>query len=142
MGDQPLQRKRLLTVRQIIAALSILACLAFIFIYSSRVVLDSKVQAQMERYMQAIDVESAKSDQFEELIHSADDAAFVEQFARDQKNLGKPEDNAVALFREPVVVQPEVVDEPEPVIEEFEQKQNWELWWEWLSKSGEGQQPG
>ena len=48
MGRQSLPQRQLLTVRQILIALGIVACLAFIVSYSGRIVLNSRVESQQE----------------------------------------------------------------------------------------------
>ena len=138
MGYQPLPQKQLFTVRQIVAATSIVACLVFIVSYSGRIVMDKKVQAKQEKLEQGVEKAKTFSATIQDQIEHIDSPEVVESYARSDRNMGKEGEQAVAtLFMEETSPEPA---EQNPAVEaetqDAESIPNWRLWWDFVITGG------
>ena len=141
MGYQPLPQKQLFTVGQIVAAISIAACLVFIVSYSGRIIMDKKARAKQEQMQQAVDEATAFSATIQGMIDNVDSMEVVEPYARIERNLGLPDEQAVA----PLIVEsasPEQAQQAnvaETKAQDGESVANWRLWWDFVI-AGENKQ--
>jgi len=141
MSYQPLPQKQLFTVGQIVAAISIVACLVFIVSYSGRIIMDKKVQANQERYQEEVVAAEALGGEIQQMINDVGSAAVVEPYAREQRNMGLPGEQSVAPLpmgnglveqeQQSTVVETELSDE--------EIIPNWQLWLDFVIAGGNNQ---
>jgi len=96
MSYQPLPQKQLFTVGQIVAAISIIACLIFIVSYSGRIIMDKKVQANQERLQQEVVDAEAFGGAIQQMMNNVDSMAVVEPYARGLRNMEIPGEQSVA----------------------------------------------
>ena len=129
MGYQPLPQKQLFTVGQIVAAVSIIACLIFIVSYSGRIIMDKKVRANQERLQQEVADTRAFGVTIQDMINNVDSPAVVEYYAREMREMELPGEQYVA----PLILKndsPELVaqtDASEMVLSGEESIANWQL---------------
>ena len=139
MGYQPLPQKQLFTVGQIVAAISIVACLIFIVSYSGRIILDKKVQAKQERLQQEVVDAQAFGGTIQQMISNVDSPAVVEPYARGLRNMELPGEQSVA----PLIMKinsPELVEQEDAAamqLSEEESIANWQLWLDFVMAGGD-----
>ena len=127
MSRNSLPQRQLLTVRQIVAALSILACLIFVVSYSSRILLGSKVQAELEDLQSRIEQEQVRHATIQTLLARVDDPTAVEEWARNQRNLAKPGEWVVVPVN--VTETDQMSAESSGVVQVSDERPaNWRLW--------------
>ncbi|HEY52611.1 MAG TPA: hypothetical protein G4N94_04060 [Caldilineae bacterium] len=141
MGYQPLPQKQLFTVRQIVAAISIIACLVFIISYSGRIIMDRKVQARQEKLEQGVEEAKAFGATIKDMIAHIDDQDIVEPYARNERGMQQPGEQTVAqLLMEQV---PSAAAEQDAAVEtevqDEENVPNWRLWWDFVITGGNKQ---
>ncbi|NOZ72626.1 MAG: hypothetical protein GXP38_12065 [Chloroflexi bacterium] len=125
MGRGPLPQKQLLTVRQLVIAIGIVAVLFFIIGYTGKVLKSGRVQEDYVRLQQSVQAEKERKAALLGALINSDSEPRVEEFARDEFNLVKPGDQPISpLIEEMAVISDttEVVSTPEPTPE------NWQLW--------------
>lgn len=127
MGHGPLPHKQLLTVRQLIIAVAIVAVLVFMIGYTGKVLKKGRVQEDYSRLQQSVQAERDRHKALLDALINNDSQAQVEAFARNEINLIKPGDQLiVSLFPENSSVSEttkvEITPEPTP--------ENWQLWLE------------
>lgn len=125
MGRGPLPQKQLLTVRQLVIAIGIVAVLFFIIGYTGKVLKSGRVQEDYVRLQQSVQAEKERKAALLGALINSDSEPRVEEFARDEFNLVKPGDQPISpLIEEMSVISDtsEVVSTPEPTPE------NWQLW--------------
>ncbi|MCO6451872.1 MAG: hypothetical protein J5I90_13905 [Caldilineales bacterium] len=118
-----------MTVRQIVAAIAVVACVVFVMGYSSRVVVGLRAKNELTQWQNGVQEIQEFSDEIQSTLDGMDDPAAVESYVRNEKNWVKPGDQPVAPLQhsspdkteEPVVIE-------EPV--EAEEPANWQLWWQ------------
>jgi hypothetical protein len=138
MGYQPLPQKQLFTVGQIVAAISIIACLIFIVSYSGRIIMDKKVQANQERLQQEVVDARTFGGTIQEMINNVDSPAVVEPYARELRKMELPGEQSVA----PLIMKidsPELVQQTAASETELSAEQsiaNWQLWLDFVIAGG------
>jgi len=141
MSYQPLPQKQLFTVGQIVAAISIIACLIFIVSYSGRIIMDKKVQANQERLQQEVVDAKAFGGTIQQMIGNVDSMAVVEPYARGLRNMEIPGEQSVAPLimktDSPELAQQTAASETE--LSDEESIPNWQLWLDFVIAGGNKQ---
>jgi hypothetical protein len=139
MGYQPLPQKQLFTVGQIVAAISIVACLVFIVSYSGRIILDKKVQADQERLQQEVVETQTFYGTIQEMLNSVDSPAVVEPYARGLRNMELPGEQSVAplIMKTDSTEQVEQADATDITLSDEEAITNWQLWLDFVMAGGD-----
>ncbi len=141
MSYQPLPQKQLFTVGQIVAAISIIACLVFIVSYSGRIIMDKKVRANQERLQQEVVTAEAFGVTVQQMINNVDSPEVVEPYARGLRNMGLPGEQAVA----PLIMKNDSPDLAQQInvvateVSEEESVPNWQLWLDFVIAGGKNQ---
>ena len=141
MSYQPLPQKQLFTVGQIVAAISIVACLVFIVSYSGRIIMDKKVQANQERYQEEVTAAEALGGEIQQMISDVNTAGVVEPYAREQRNMGLPGEQSVAPLPMEIGF-PEHEQQGDVSEIEFSDEEiipNWQLWLDFVIAGGNNQ---
>ena len=139
MGYQPLPQKQLFTVGQIVAAISIAACLVFIVSYSGRIIMDKKVQERQEQMREGVNQAKGLGSTIQNQIDNIDQSNVVEVYARTERNMGLEGEQAVA----PILMEgaPSEQAQQAPAIEVGSQNEesvaNWRLWWDFVISGGD-----
>ena len=141
MGYQPLPQKQLFTVGQIVAAISIVACLVFIVSYSGRIIMDKKVQARQEQMKQGVDEAKAFGVTIQEKKDNIDSPEVVDPYARTQRNMELPGEQAVVplVIKNDSSEQAQQANAAETSLQGDESVANWRLWWDFVISGGDRQ---
>ena len=141
MGYQHLPQKQLFTVGQIVAAISIVTCLVFIVSYSGRIIMDKKVQAKQEQVEQGVDKATEFGATIQGMIDNVDSPEVVEPYARIERNLGLPGEQAVAplIMENAPPEQDQQANAAETKAQDGESVANWRLWLDFMIAGGDRQ---
>ncbi len=141
MGYQPLPQKQLFTVGQIVAAISIVACLIFIVSYSGRIIMDKKVRAKQEKMEQGVGEAKAFGAAIQDMIDNVDSPDVVNPYARTQRNMQLEGEQAVVplILENDSPEQAEQTNVVETKAQDGENVANWRLWWDFVIAGGDRQ---
>ncbi len=141
MGYQQLPQKQLFTVGQIVAAISIAACLIFIVSYSGRIIMDKKVQERQEQMQEGVNRAKGLGVTIHKQIDNIDQSEVVEVYARTERNMGLEDEQAVApiLMEQAPSEQTQQAQVSEVGSQDEEIVANWRLWWDFVISGGDRQ---
>ena len=124
-------QRQLLSTRQMVAAIAVLACVVYIILYSGRVVANVRAQRRLSELQKLTAQSKAFHDEIERRLQRIDDPAVIDEYAREERNWAQPGDHVIApIIEEQSSDQPQSTPPPEPIQNEQEQPQpNWRLWW-------------
>jgi hypothetical protein len=139
MGYQPLPQKQLFTVGQIVAAISIVACLVFIVSYSGRIIMDKKVRARQEQMKQGVDEAKEFGATIQGMIDNVDSPEVVDPYARGERNMGLEGEQAVAtlIMENTSPEKDSQASVAEASAQDDESIPNWRLWWDFVIAGGD-----
>jgi cell division protein FtsB len=125
MGHGLLPHKQLLTVRQLVIAVAIVAVLVFMIGYTGKVLKKDRVKEDYVRLQQSVQAERARHGELLEALVESGSEAEVESFARNKVNLIKPGDQPII----PLPVEGATISETAAVqITPIPTPENWQLW--------------
>ncbi|NOX62898.1 MAG: hypothetical protein GXP42_13285 [Chloroflexi bacterium] len=128
--SNPLFQRQLLSTRQMLTAIAVLACLAYIILYSGRVVAGVRAQRKLVELQKTVAEREAFRQEVETLLEHVDDPAVIDAYAREERNWVKPGDQPVAPIIRDAPIDPQPA--PEPRIQQTRPEPNWRLWWKLL----------
>ncbi len=111
------------------AAVGIIACVAFVVSYSSRILLGLRAQAELvqaEAHLQALE---AEQQEILELIAQAEEGAAVDDYARNERNWVKPGDQPVIAIPPRAAAEPAALPAATETAPPGPAPSHWRDWW-------------
>ena len=134
MSNQPLPQPRLFTVRQVVAAISILVGVVFAVSYSSRIVVGMKTQDELRAWQQRVAEERDRNGEILKRLREVNDPAVIDAVIRNELNWIKPGDQPVVPVVKATMPNSAPLTAPASQVERAKtEASNWQRWWQLLA---------